>query len=107
MKTGLVFDFDGTLADTRGCIVEAMRLAYAEHGLSAPDAAAVVASVGLTLPMVVRAGRSSPLHAGSGSTGGCRGATSGLSGWNGLIPHSVIRDSGSLPWSLPTVMAWL
>ncbi len=56
VRTGLVFDFDGTLADTRGCIVEAMRLAYAEHGLAAPDAAAVVASVGLPLPMVVRAG---------------------------------------------------
>ena len=60
VRTGLVFDFDGTLADTRGCIVEAMRLAYAEHGLAAPDAAAVVASVGLPLPMVVRAGGAVP-----------------------------------------------
>ena len=56
VRTGLVFDFDGTLADTRGCIVEAMHRAYAERGLAAPDAAAVVASVGLPLPMVIRAG---------------------------------------------------
>jgi phosphoglycolate phosphatase len=56
MTVGLIFDFDGTLADTQGSIVEAMRLTYAEHGLAEPDEPAVVASIGLSLPFVVRAG---------------------------------------------------
>jgi phosphoglycolate phosphatase len=46
----IVFDCDGTLADSQHLIVEAMRLAFQSEGLAAPGRAAILRTVGLSLP---------------------------------------------------------
>lgn len=46
----IVFDCDGTLADSQHLIVEAMRLAFQSEGLPAPGRAAIVPTIGLSLP---------------------------------------------------------
>jgi phosphoglycolate phosphatase len=46
----VVFDCDGTLADSQHLIVEAMRLAFQSEGLAAPGRAAILRTVGLSLP---------------------------------------------------------
>lgn len=45
----IVFDCDGTLIDSQHLIVEAMGAAFASQGLPAPDRAAVLRHVGLSL----------------------------------------------------------
>ena len=45
----VVFDFDGTLADTTGLIVSCYRATYQHLGLEAPPAERLAATIGLTL----------------------------------------------------------
>ncbi|MFZ5608412.1 MAG: HAD-IA family hydrolase [Pseudomonadota bacterium] len=49
MKPLLVFDVDGTLVDSQGVIIEAMRRAFAHEGLAAPAAPAIREVIGLSL----------------------------------------------------------
>ncbi|MFQ5467780.1 MAG: HAD-IA family hydrolase [Kiloniellaceae bacterium] len=49
----IVFDFDGTLVDSRAVIVRAMADGFAEAGLAPPSAAAVLRVVGLTLEIAI------------------------------------------------------
>jgi phosphoglycolate phosphatase len=48
--TLIVFDCDGTLADSQHLIVEAMRRAFIGAGLPAPDRASILRTVGLSIP---------------------------------------------------------
>ncbi len=50
----IVFDCDGTLVDSQYLIVEAMRLAFLDAGLDAPERNAVVRAVGLSLPETLK-----------------------------------------------------
>lgn len=50
----IIFDFDGTLADTRRPIVTAMQQTLAEMHLPVPDAAACAATIGLPLEECLR-----------------------------------------------------
>ncbi len=43
----VLFDFDGTLVDSRRCILAAMGRAFADQGLAPPDDGAVLRTVGL------------------------------------------------------------
>lgn len=45
----VIFDCDGTLVDSQGAIIAALRAAFSEHGLGPPDARAVRQVVGLDL----------------------------------------------------------
>lgn len=49
----IIFDWDGTLADTTAPIIAAMRAAFADNGLPAPDEAAVRPLIGYSLPHIV------------------------------------------------------
>ncbi len=51
----VVFDVDGTLIDSQHLIVAAMRAAFDEAGYPAPSKAAILAIVGLSLPVAVAA----------------------------------------------------
>jgi phosphoglycolate phosphatase len=46
----IVFDCDGTLVDTQYIITEVMRLAFVATGLAAPARAAILRTIGLSLP---------------------------------------------------------
>ncbi len=46
----IVFDCDGTLADSQHLIVEAMRLAFQNAGLAVPERSAILRTVGLSVP---------------------------------------------------------
>ncbi len=46
----IVFDCDGTLADSQNLIVEAMRLAFQSAGVSIPKRSAILRTVGLSVP---------------------------------------------------------
>jgi phosphoglycolate phosphatase len=46
----IVFDCDGTLVDTQYIITEVMRLAFVNTGLEAPGRAAILKTIGLSLP---------------------------------------------------------
>ncbi len=46
----IVFDCDGTLVDTQYIITEVMRLTFLSTGLAAPDRAAILRTIGLSLP---------------------------------------------------------
>ena len=50
----ILFDFDGTLADTAPGIVLTMRRAFAEDGLPLPEEAAIRQTIGLSLPQAIR-----------------------------------------------------
>lgn len=56
----VVFDCDGTLVDSQHVIVACMLQAYAAHGLTAPEAAAIRSVIGL--PLVECMARLSPDH---------------------------------------------
>ncbi len=45
----VIFDVDGTLVDSQGAILGAMAAAFADQGLAAPERAAVLSIVGLSL----------------------------------------------------------
>ena len=45
----VIFDVDGTLVDSQGSIVAAMAAAFGAHGLPAPERAAILSIVGLSL----------------------------------------------------------
>lgn len=49
-----VFDCDGTLVDGQASVCDAMEIAFAEAGLTAPDRNEIRRSVGLSLPYAVR-----------------------------------------------------
>lgn len=49
----VLFDCDGTLADTFGLIVGTMRLCFEESGLPVPDDAAIRGIIGLSLPLAI------------------------------------------------------
>jgi phosphoglycolate phosphatase len=49
-STLIVFDCDGTLADSQHIIVESMRLTFESTGLVAPSRAEILRAVGLSLP---------------------------------------------------------
>jgi phosphoglycolate phosphatase len=49
----IVFDVDGTLVDSQHTVVHCMSLAFAEHGLPAPTAAAIRATIGLKLEIAL------------------------------------------------------
>ncbi len=51
----VVFDFDGTLADTRECIVTSVRATLTEHGFAAPPPSRITAAIGLSLPRLLAA----------------------------------------------------
>ena len=51
---GILFDFDGTLADTAPGIVLTMRRAFAAEGLPLPDEPAVRQTIGLPLQESIR-----------------------------------------------------
>lgn len=62
-KTLVVFDVDGTLVDSQAAIVSAMSEAYARHGLAAPNRAAIVGIVGLSVAEAVKElSREAPGH---------------------------------------------
>jgi phosphoglycolate phosphatase len=44
-----IFDCDGTLADSEASIVQAVRAAFADHGLALPARAQIVSNIGLSL----------------------------------------------------------
>ncbi len=46
----IVFDCDGTLADSQHLIVEAMRLAFQNAGVAVPERSAILRTVGLSVP---------------------------------------------------------
>ena len=49
----ILFDVDGTLFDSQGAIVDAMTAACTANGLEAPDRAAILSIVGLSLDHAV------------------------------------------------------
>ena len=49
----ILFDCDGTIADSCGLICETMRRAFTAHGLPAPDDAATRAIIGLSLDVAI------------------------------------------------------
>ena len=49
----VIFDVDGTLIDSQAHIVAAMETGFAANGLPAPDRAAILAIVGLSLPIAM------------------------------------------------------
>ncbi|UOO82244.1 HAD-IA family hydrolase [Uruburuella testudinis] len=51
----IIFDWDGTLADTTGPIIKTMQAAFEEHGLDAPAAEAVRPFIGYSLARIVAA----------------------------------------------------
>lgn len=51
----VLFDCDGTLVDSQHIIVAAMSRAFAAHGLPAPERAAIISIIGLSLPQAVGA----------------------------------------------------
>lgn len=63
----VVFDVDGTLVDSQRMILAAMRAAFASAGAAPPEAAEILAIVGLSLPVAVA--RLAP-----GLAPGCRAA---------------------------------
>src|SRR5262245_39455099 len=50
----IVFDCDGTLADSQHVIVEAMRLTFEDANLAAPGRAAILRTVGLSVPEAIK-----------------------------------------------------
>jgi phosphoglycolate phosphatase len=50
----IVFDCDGTLADSQHVIVEAMRLAFEDADLAAPGRAVILRTVGLSVPEAIK-----------------------------------------------------
>lgn len=50
----IIFDWDGTLADTTGPIIETFRQTFAECGLPAPDAAKIKSLIGYSLVTIIR-----------------------------------------------------
>jgi len=52
--TLIVFDCDGTLADSQHVIVEAMRLAFESVDLAAPGRGAILRTVGLSMPEAIK-----------------------------------------------------
>ncbi|WP_373795909.1 HAD-IA family hydrolase [Neisseria dentiae] len=50
----IIFDWDGTLADTTGPIIDTFRQTFAECGLPAPEAAAVKKLIGYNLVTIIR-----------------------------------------------------
>jgi phosphoglycolate phosphatase len=50
----IVFDCDGTLVDSQHLIVEAMRLSFQDAGLAAPERAAIISTIGLSIPDALR-----------------------------------------------------
>ncbi len=53
-STLIVFDCDGTLADSQHVIVEAMRLTFESAGLAAPGRTAILRTVGLSIPEAIK-----------------------------------------------------
>jgi phosphoglycolate phosphatase len=53
--TLIIFDCDGTLVDSQLLIVESMRTAFQSAGLSTPERAAILRTVGLSIPEAVKA----------------------------------------------------
>lgn len=51
----IIFDFDGTLADTRECIVRSAIAAFDAQHAEPPDSARVVDAIGLSLPRMLAA----------------------------------------------------
>ncbi|MBO9472773.1 HAD-IA family hydrolase [Shimia sp. R10_1] len=49
----VIFDVDGTLVDSQGLILAAMRAAFAEEGLQAPTRESILGIVGLSLDVAV------------------------------------------------------
>ncbi|CAM3815491.1 HAD-IA family hydrolase [Phaeobacter inhibens] len=49
----ILFDVDGTLADSQGAITSAMRAAFDGVGLAAPSRAEILSIVGLSLPLAI------------------------------------------------------
>jgi phosphoglycolate phosphatase len=52
--TLIVFDCDGTLADSQHVIVEAMRLAFEDANLAAPGRPEILRTVGLSVPEAIK-----------------------------------------------------
>jgi phosphoglycolate phosphatase len=52
--TLIVFDCDGTLADSQHVIVEAMHLTFESAGLAVPGRAAILRTVGLSVPEAIK-----------------------------------------------------
>ncbi len=50
----IVFDCDGTLADSQHMIVQAMRLTFQSAGLAVPERADILRTVGLSVPEALR-----------------------------------------------------
>ena len=48
-----IFDVDGTISDSQAHILHAMRFAFAQEAVAAPDRAAILSIVGLSLPEAV------------------------------------------------------
>jgi phosphoglycolate phosphatase len=49
----LVFDWDGTLADSQACIIDAMQLASSEAGIQKPDDTQIRDVIGLSLEVAI------------------------------------------------------
>src|SRR3546814_3084075 len=49
----IVFDVDGTLIDSQHTVVHCMSAAFVAHGLPAPAAAAIRATIGLKLDIAI------------------------------------------------------
>ncbi|WP_180376748.1 HAD hydrolase-like protein, partial [Neisseria gonorrhoeae] len=51
----IIFDWDGTLADTTQPIIDTMRRSFAECGFPPPEAERVRSLIGYSLPEIIRA----------------------------------------------------
>src|SRR4029077_7037940 len=61
----IIFDFDGTLVDSRSLILESHRIVFSEFRLPLPPAAASLSLVGQTLDLILEelAGPEAPISA--------------------------------------------
>jgi phosphoglycolate phosphatase len=57
----VVFDLDGTLADTQDSILACARAVYAEHGLRVPRSDRLTQAIGISLPNLLARGCTTPL----------------------------------------------
>lgn len=61
MKPAIVFDLDGTLADSIPTVLATAAVAFADHGLAPPDPERLRRAIGLPLAVVLQRGATGPV----------------------------------------------